>query len=51
MNNQMKEITVTGIISRMIDKYVITTDDWIEYKLFAIMSLVVVVSDFDSEGN
>ncbi|MHA2395787.1 MAG: hypothetical protein ACXAC0_03720 [Candidatus Thorarchaeota archaeon] len=48
MNDQMKEISVTGIVSRIVDQYVITTDDGTEYKLSAIMPWEAVVADFGS---
>jgi len=46
MNEQMKEVTVTGIVSRIMDQYVITTDDGTEYKLSAIMPWEAVAADF-----
>ena len=44
----MKEITITGIVSRILDHYVITTDDGTEYKLSAIMPWEAVAPDFGS---
>ena len=46
----MKEISVTGIVSKILDQYVITTDDGTEYKLSAIMPWEAVPPDFGS-GN
>lgn len=46
----MKEISVTGIVSRILDQYVITTDDGAEYKLSAILPWEAVAPDFGS-GN
>jgi len=44
----MEEISVTGIISRILNDYVITPDDGIEYKLSAIMPWEAVAPDFGS---
>ena len=44
----MKEITVTGAVSRRMNEYVITTDDGTEYKLSAIMPWEAVSPDFRS---
>ncbi|MGD9395333.1 MAG: hypothetical protein PVJ05_02800 [Candidatus Thorarchaeota archaeon] len=44
----MKEISVTGIVSKILDQYVITTDDGTEYKLSAIMPWEAVPPDFGS---
>jgi hypothetical protein len=44
----MKEITVTGLVSRISDQFVITTDDGTEYKLSAIMPWEAVSPDFGS---
>ena len=44
----MKEISITGIVSKIIDQYVITTDDGTEYKLSAIMPWEAVAPDFGS---
>lgn len=44
----MKEISVTGIVSKILDQYVITTDDGTEHKLSAIMPWEAVVPDFGS---
>jgi hypothetical protein len=44
----MKEISVTGLVSKILDQYVITTDDGIEYKLSAIMPWEAVPPDFGS---
>ncbi|MHA1665762.1 MAG: hypothetical protein ACTSW7_00105 [Candidatus Thorarchaeota archaeon] len=42
----LKEIIVTGLVSRILDKYVITTDDGTEYELSAIMPWEAVSPDF-----
>jgi hypothetical protein len=42
----MKEIIVTGLVSKILNKYVITTDDGIEYELSAIMPWEAVSPDF-----
>jgi hypothetical protein len=44
----MKEITVTGLVSKILDKYVITSDDGTEYELSAIMHWEAVSPDFRS---
>ena len=44
----MKDISVTGIVSRTLDQYVITTDEGTEYKLSAIMPWEAVAADFGS---
>ena len=44
----MKDISVTGIVSRTFDQYVITTDEGTEYKLSAIMPWEAVAADFGS---
>ncbi len=44
----MKEVSVTGIVSQILDQYVITTDDGTEYKLSAIMPWEAVAADFGS---
>lgn len=44
----MKEITVTGTISKTMNEYVVTTDDGTEYKLSAIMPYEAVSPDFGS---
>ena len=48
MNDQLKEITVTGIVSMTMDQYVITTDDGTEYKLSTILPWEAVPVDFGS---
>jgi hypothetical protein len=44
----MKEITVTGIVSKVMNEYVITTDDGTEFKLSTIMPWEAVSPDFGS---
>ncbi|MFW9962444.1 MAG: hypothetical protein ACFFCX_02710 [Candidatus Sifarchaeia archaeon] len=46
MNDQMNEVSIIGIVSRILDQYVITTDDGTEYKLSAIMPWEAVAADF-----
>ena len=48
MNHEMKEISVTGLVSNILDQYVITTDDGTEYKLSAILPWEAVAADFGS---
>nr|KXH71716.1 MAG: hypothetical protein AM325_02445 [Candidatus Thorarchaeota archaeon SMTZ1-45] len=48
MNDEMKEVSLTGIVSRTMDQYVITSDDGTEYKLSAIMPWEAVPVDFES---
>jgi len=42
----MKEVSVIGIVSQILDQYVITTDNGTEYKLSAIMPWEAVPADF-----
>ncbi|TFH11558.1 MAG: hypothetical protein E4H14_00560 [Candidatus Thorarchaeota archaeon] len=42
----MKEIIIKGRVSRILDKYVITTVEGIEYELSAIMPWEAVSPDF-----
>jgi hypothetical protein len=44
----MDEITVTGIVSKVMNEYIITTDDGTEFKLSAIMPWEAVSPDFGS---
>ncbi len=44
----MDEITVTGIVSKGMSEYLITTEDGTEYKLSAIMPWEAVSPDFCS---
>ena len=44
----MEEISVTGIISQILDQTVITTDDGTEFKLSAIMPWEAVAPEFGS---
>ena len=44
----MKEIIITGLVSRILDKYVITADNGTEYELSAIMPWEAVAPDFGS---
>ncbi|MHA2261589.1 MAG: hypothetical protein ACXAEN_04275 [Candidatus Thorarchaeota archaeon] len=37
LSGGLKDITVAGLISKVLDRYVVTTDDGIEYELSAIM--------------
>jgi hypothetical protein len=48
MSDSLKEITVTGLMSKIFDSYTVTMDDGTEYKLSAIMPWEAVSSDFDS---
>ena len=44
----MKEIIIIGLVSRVLNKYVITSDDGSEYELSAIMPWEAVSPDFGS---
>ena len=48
MSGDLKEISVTGLVSRILDKYVITTDDGTEYELSGIKPWEAVAPDFGS---
>ncbi|MHA2065747.1 MAG: hypothetical protein ACXABY_15325 [Candidatus Thorarchaeota archaeon] len=48
MSDSLKEITVTGLMSKILDYYMVTMDDGTEYKLSAIMPWEAVSADFDS---
>jgi hypothetical protein len=48
MSGELKEISVTGLVSRILDNYVITTDDGQNYELSAIMPWEAVSPDFGS---
>ena len=42
----MKEITVTGLVSKILNQYVITTDDGTEFQLSAILPWEAVSADY-----
>ncbi len=44
----LEEITVVGLVSKIMDRYVVTTDDGTEYTLSAIMPYESVPPDFNS---
>ena len=44
----MEEITVVGLVSKIMNRYVVTTDDGTEYTLSAIMPYESVPPDFNS---
>ena len=44
----MEEITVTGVISKVMNEYIVTKDDGTEFKLSAIMPWEAVTPDFRS---
>ncbi len=44
----MKEISVTGLVSKVLNYYIISTDDGTEYRLSAIMPWEAVPPDFGS---
>ncbi len=48
MSGKLNEIIITGIVSKILDRYVITTDDGTEYTLSAIMPWEAVSPDFGS---
>ncbi|MFW9957570.1 MAG: hypothetical protein ACFFCT_05830 [Candidatus Odinarchaeota archaeon] len=45
----MEEIIITGLLSKISDQYVITTDEGIEYILSAILPWEAVSADYGSE--
>jgi len=44
----LEEITVVGLISKIMDRYVVTTDDGTQYTLSAIMPYESVSPDYNS---
>ncbi|RDE17875.1 MAG: hypothetical protein C4K49_00640 [Candidatus Thorarchaeota archaeon] len=44
----MKDVTVTGLISKIMNRYVITADDGTQYELSAIHPWEAVAPDFGS---
>jgi hypothetical protein len=44
----MKDVTVTGLISKIMNRYVITSDDGTQYELSAIHPWEAVSPDFGS---
>ncbi len=48
MSAKLKEIIITGKVSRVLDRYVVTTDDGNQYTLSAIMPWEAVSPDFGS---
>ena len=44
----MEEITVVGLISKILDRYVVTTDDGSQFTLSAIMPYESVSPDYGS---
>ncbi|MBK5114122.1 MAG: hypothetical protein KGD59_12195 [Candidatus Heimdallarchaeota archaeon] len=42
----MEEIEITGVVSKKMNEYILTTDDGKEYKLFAINPWESVPTDF-----
>ncbi|MHA2372672.1 MAG: hypothetical protein ACXAEB_06635 [Candidatus Thorarchaeota archaeon] len=49
MSDRMKEITVTGLVSKILNQYVITTDDGTEFQLSAIMPWESVSADYGTD--
>ncbi len=45
LSGGLKDIAVAGLISRILDRYVVTTDDGTEYELSAIMPREAVAPD------
>jgi hypothetical protein len=45
----MKEITVTGLVSKILNQYVITTDDGTEFQLSAILPWEAVSADYGTD--
>lgn len=50
MGGVLTEITVVGIISKVLDHYVVTTDSGEEYELSAIMPWTAVSADYGTGG-
>jgi hypothetical protein len=48
VNDGLQDIEVTGLISRVLNRYVVITPDGTEYELSAIMPWEAVSPDFDS---
>jgi hypothetical protein len=48
LSDSLKEITVTGLMSKILDYYMVTMDNGTEYKLSAILPWEAVSPDFDS---
>ncbi|MFW9907228.1 MAG: hypothetical protein ACFFEF_01525 [Candidatus Thorarchaeota archaeon] len=48
MTKGLEEIEVSGLISKVLDRYVVITVDGTEYELSAIMPWEAVSPDFDS---
>jgi hypothetical protein len=48
LSDSLKEITVTGLMSKILDYYMVTMDDGTEYKLSAILPWEAVSPDIDS---
>lgn len=46
MSGSLKEIEVIGLVSKILERYVITTDDGTEFELSAIMPYEAVSPDF-----
>ncbi|RDE11607.1 MAG: hypothetical protein C4K47_09615 [Candidatus Thorarchaeota archaeon] len=44
----MKDVSITGLISRIMNRYVITTDDGTQYELSAIYPWEAVSADYGS---
>jgi len=45
----MEEIIVVGLLSKILNQYVITTDEEVEYKLSAILPWEAVSADYGTE--
>ncbi|MCK5238709.1 MAG: hypothetical protein KAR33_04120 [Candidatus Thorarchaeota archaeon] len=48
MSYGLKDIEVTGLISKVLNRYVVITKEGVEYELSAIMPWEAVSPDFDS---
>ncbi len=48
MSSELQEIEVLGLISRVLDNYIVTTDDGTEYTLSAINPWESVSPDYNS---
>jgi hypothetical protein len=48
VESELEEITITGLVSKILERYVVTTDDGTEYVLSAIMPYEAVSPDYNS---
>ena len=48
MSSELKDIEVTGLISKVLDRYIVTIDNGTEYTLSGILPWESVAADYDS---